>query len=518
MALPIKANNTQEGCNPISSNCVIWQGPDIPCINLCKGDTVSDVTAKLAERLCVILDYLKVSAYDLSCFNPVCPSPKDFQELIQLLVDRICAINNIVTGSGGSGGGAIGCPDCIVPVATCLQRPDALGNITATLQLKDYVILIGNEICTITTSITSIDSRVTNLETTVTDIQNNCCTGTGGGGADILVPAAVCIGTGADTPIIDFVVALESAFCALQTSVGTSNDINTMISSMCLSGSDQSVSGSTYNQLGWIAPNTLTASVQDLWVVICDLRTSVINLQNQLDECCNAPVTCSINLTGSAVLKTNSGKYYLQVNFAGGPLPAGWYFCDTGSSYTITGTNGITTASIPVNGGASPGITNIQYPTWNTTNFGDASLPEDVLYSTSYSMTVNACYTNGTDICNQIITISNITGILTCPPTSMAYNGGAQTLITRVYPGTGYPFDLPTSGVANTVYTILVYLNNNVAPIDAADFINPISGQDLTWTFTDLAPGSYTMRVSITQGTSVVTCPLTSNVVVPPQS
>ena len=52
MALPIKAKDTQEGCNPMSSNCVLWQGPDIPCINLCKGDSISDITAKLAEELC----------------------------------------------------------------------------------------------------------------------------------------------------------------------------------------------------------------------------------------------------------------------------------------------------------------------------------------------------------------------------------------------------------------------------------------------------------------------------------
>ena len=56
MALPIKAKDTQEGCNPMSSNCVIWQGPDIPCIKLCKGDSISDITAKLAEELCTLLE------------------------------------------------------------------------------------------------------------------------------------------------------------------------------------------------------------------------------------------------------------------------------------------------------------------------------------------------------------------------------------------------------------------------------------------------------------------------------
>ena len=47
-------NNNNTGCNPISSNCVIWQGPDIDCgsnFKICNGDTVSDVVANLAAEL-----------------------------------------------------------------------------------------------------------------------------------------------------------------------------------------------------------------------------------------------------------------------------------------------------------------------------------------------------------------------------------------------------------------------------------------------------------------------------------
>jgi len=43
-------NYSSENCDPISSNCVIWQGPDIDCIDLCKGDTVSEVIYKLATE------------------------------------------------------------------------------------------------------------------------------------------------------------------------------------------------------------------------------------------------------------------------------------------------------------------------------------------------------------------------------------------------------------------------------------------------------------------------------------
>ena len=81
---PLNLDNSP--CSPISSNCVIWQGPDIPCIKLCTGDTVSDVIFKLATELCTIIDQLNVSNYDLSCFNLTACPPEDFQALIQFLI------------------------------------------------------------------------------------------------------------------------------------------------------------------------------------------------------------------------------------------------------------------------------------------------------------------------------------------------------------------------------------------------------------------------------------------------
>ena len=81
---PLNLDN--KPCSPISSNCVIWQGPDIPCIKLCAGDTVSDVVAKLAAELCTVLDILNVTNYDLSCFNLTACAPNDFTALIQFLI------------------------------------------------------------------------------------------------------------------------------------------------------------------------------------------------------------------------------------------------------------------------------------------------------------------------------------------------------------------------------------------------------------------------------------------------
>ena len=53
--LPLSTQATR-GCNPISSECVIWQGPDLNCINVCNGDNVSTVIAKVAELICSLIE------------------------------------------------------------------------------------------------------------------------------------------------------------------------------------------------------------------------------------------------------------------------------------------------------------------------------------------------------------------------------------------------------------------------------------------------------------------------------
>src|SRR6478735_4811756 len=82
-------NKLEKGCNPVSSNCVIWQGRNIPCIDLCQGDSVSDVVFKLATELCELIDEFDLTDYDLSCLD-LCPTPKNFHDLMQILITKIC--------------------------------------------------------------------------------------------------------------------------------------------------------------------------------------------------------------------------------------------------------------------------------------------------------------------------------------------------------------------------------------------------------------------------------------------
>jgi hypothetical protein len=288
-------------CSPISSNCVIWQGPDIPCINLCAGDTVSDVIAKLATELCTILDQLNVTNYDLSCFNSsICP-PVNFQELIQFLINHICELEG-VTPTDKS---VPTCPDCVVSVASCF-----IEGTTTTMQLVDYVNMIANRVCSILTAITDLQNQINELDIRVTVLENEPppvftlptilvdCT----------LQTSPYIGFGGSaTPINTVLEALINddtfGYCALRTATGLPAELQAAVASQCItSGTTSLVYGTPMGTayLGtWVgSPSTVADAITDLWISICDIRTYLESFT------INVADTSTINLDYTAGLLT----------------------------------------------------------------------------------------------------------------------------------------------------------------------------------------------------------------------
>ena len=161
---PLNFDNSP--CTPTSSNCVIWAGPDLKCINLCRGDSITDVVEKLATELCAILDTLSITSYDLDCFNLVNCAPSTFTDLINFLIVKICELENVPLTPGVPP--SSGCPtDCIVSVAPCFIS----GTIT-TMNLTEYVIAIGEKVCAIIDANALQDIAISDLEIRVTDLEN----------------------------------------------------------------------------------------------------------------------------------------------------------------------------------------------------------------------------------------------------------------------------------------------------------------------------------------------------------
>jgi len=278
---PLNLDN--KPCSPISSNCVIWQGPDIECITLCKGDTVSDVVHALAVELCTLMKQTNVSSYDLTCLgiSAACP-PENFEALIQLLISKICELENIPPSTPTTGSG---CPDCVVSVADCFVE-----GTTTNMQLVDYVQAIANKVCSLITEILSLQDQINNIDIRVTALENATP-------PSFTIPPIPtgCFETIIGSPTAAIDVVLDNlvndatiGYCAtidvLLGSSGTAADLLAVLNPSCITAASASIvdgndagvgtmSSAYPGPTGWIlAPNTLAETIQNLWIAVCDLR------------------------------------------------------------------------------------------------------------------------------------------------------------------------------------------------------------------------------------------------------
>jgi hypothetical protein len=328
-------NIHKHGCNPISSNCVIWQGPDIDCIELCKGDTVSDVVFALATELCALMEMFDVTNYELDCLGLGECAPKDFQALIQLLIDKVCACCDIDPIDPKLP--TEGCPDCEVTVCSDFYYQNSSGDTITTMQLVDYVRAIGNKVCDLILEIHTINLTLDNHETRITILEE--------AEPPIYTPPQVTPCTQLGLPLVptEMNIALQELmdqYCVFVQVVGTVVDIQGAIAFQCigLAGLPQlSDPGSNMDNLaGWEdTPATLEDTIRNMWLTICDMRAAIINIQeNCCDEGCdgiNWIINASLDATGVT----------LTIDYSG-TVPAPFVDCSPASTIEIVDGNGVT--------------------------------------------------------------------------------------------------------------------------------------------------------------------------------
>ena len=458
-------------CNPISSNCVIWQGPDIPCIDLCKGDTVSDVVHKLATELCNVLTQLDMSTIDLQCLGvPGCP-PKDFQTFIQLLIDKICEQNNLTPSV------ATECPDCLVTVAPCFETLNSAGDVINQLQLVDYLKAIGYKVCTLVESINSLSSSVTGINNRVIGSTPTVTT------TEIPNVTPQCVLPSVPTAITTVVTELEKQFCNLQSAIGTPTSIFAAMARECngLGGLNRlSGSGTMSSITGWINTEvTLADNYNNLWLTICDMRAAIQYIKT---NCC--PSCCDdLQIDFTAIISGSTIKLFFN-----GTVPLGFTECSAGGTqFKIEDQSGnYVVVTVPV-------IALLNSPTGYSYNISATPLnPAD-----NFTITAIFCIepTDPTGSCSQCQTPLSYTIVNTanCPTltfsstfSSITYNfthpGGAYTYIVELW--------------NNTMTSVLA---SQTIPLPAA---GPVSG-----TFSGLSVGTqYKIRVKVVIGLNTTTC------------
>jgi hypothetical protein len=278
---PLNLDNSP--CSPISSNCVIWQGPNIPCIKLCTGDTVSDVIHKLATELCNIMDLLDVNGYDLSCFDLASCKPQNIQELIQFLIERICALESTPTSTITTSPSG----ETLVTVAPCF----VVGDITV-MTVAEYAQVIGEKICNLIDQIAIINNQINNLDIRVTVLENNtvifpptpsivinCNIGTLVAGNSYAI----------DTVLNALINNVTNGYCAYISVLGTPSNITSSFTPGCVFGAPITTDPN------WSAvPTTLPETLTNIWIAICSIYSSITPLTTQNSSTINLDYTANV--------------------------------------------------------------------------------------------------------------------------------------------------------------------------------------------------------------------------------
>jgi len=386
--IPVSSNTITNGCNPISSNCVVWQGPDIPCINICTGDTVSDVVAKLATELCTVLDQTSLTNLDLSCLNLNSQDvPTDFSELQQLIIDEICSLGGRCTaleGGGGSGGSS---STVTATLPSCLRYYDLQNDWITVLPIDEYAELVAAEVCKLISTVINHTSTLVSHDTRITALENATSTGS-------TIPQVTpnCILPSVLTDIDDVVEALEEQFCTLRTVTGTSTELLASTTYQCpgLNVDNRLAGTGTMSTVeGWNSnPTTLAQSLTNMWLTICDIRAAVKTIQT---TCCNT--TCDdILFTFAGTLSVST----LTLNFNGSSAPVGFDECNVnGALVTITdGMGGTYSTRVQVlDALAGTGTAQINLASSGLNIYVD------------YTVTVTFCVTDGNITCEKSKTI-----------------------------------------------------------------------------------------------------------------
>jgi hypothetical protein len=407
---PTKSNLNKENCSPISSNCVIWQGPDISCINLCNGDSISEVTYKIAEELCAVKESFGFTDVDLTCLLTICstsPEPqKTITNILNLIINKVCCLSDIVNNI-----------DITVPaeieirLASCFNITNPQGVPLTSLPQSEYVYQIGVFLCGLNDTVNSQANDIDLLQQQVAALM-----GTPAPTIPQVTPK--CVITPAVPTDIDVVVdALESQYCDLASVLGSVSNLNIALGKQCTDLNTQNLlsSGKAITSLGtgpggnWVTtPSTVADTLVNMWAMICDIRGAVKTIQS---TCCK--VTCDDIIVDFDIKRAvnDAGDLVLLLFFhPKTTLPDTWYDCNqnpttgglypwVGNAFTITDEAGHMYQGFLQlrNTALDNGILEDQtyYNQGYEVNIANTSLDE----LSSYTFESNLCLTDGSTSC-----------------------------------------------------------------------------------------------------------------------
>ncbi len=307
---------TNSGCpEALSSNCVVWTGDNIPCLDISYGDRISEVVCAIANKICNICKDIDMSQLDLSCLIDICegcPEDRSVKTILQLLLDNQCKLHDLITGSSDDG------TCCTIAVnMKCLKKFDDFGN-EIPQDLNAALQSIVNEVCVHRTTLITLQNEIDDLQDQIDNLPDP----TPYEEPDIIT----CI-TPDPTPTSEAVPIITQDYCDYKALVGDEATISTAISRQCagLNTDFGSIDG-------WILnPTTGFGSVNNLWIAYCSVLERLKFIE---DTCCK--IDCdSIDIHFQVNDNQDSDGVTIQFSAVyGNKVPS--VFTDCGSTITFT--------------------------------------------------------------------------------------------------------------------------------------------------------------------------------------
>lgn len=338
---PTNSSLNKDTCASTSSNCVIWEGPDLECISLCTGDTVSDAVSKMAIAFCEFKDLFDFSDLDLKCIFEACeacPEPdKSLTNILKLLISKVCALEDLINECC-EGGNEIAEPGPWDVNMKCLAAVDGGGNTTNDDTQEEIIQSMIDQICENKDDIALLVSQVEDHEVRITALEN---------AIDDPIPDVTsdCVFIGSK-PIDEAYELLDADYCAEKTAIGDPTEIGTAIGRQC------ELPALVGNPAFIVSPSNLAESANNMWLALCDILTRLTFIE---DNCCQP--TCDDIKVGFSTVFNADDTVTLEFNAGTGTsIPAGWTDC--GSILTVSDTfgNSITVLLTITNNYTSPAI------------------------------------------------------------------------------------------------------------------------------------------------------------------
>ena len=493
--IPFNSNKTG-GCDNVSSNCVVWQGPDLPCIDLCHGDTISNVIAKLCEELVELSkspgsgrNTMNMARIDQSGLqNKDGQSAQEVNnqtELTNLIIENVVQTRQLNQSEFGTQD-VLNTPVSL-PEVLQYQDPNT-ASIVRALPLQQYATLLGTRIVETTNSINTLQGQVANHEGRIVSLENSEKRNkTNPTEKQILT---TCVGTpGRLTNLSTALTEVERAFCGLQAGTGPQADLAASIGYQGASmASAKRLNGpgtlNTYN--GFVnAPSSLAQSFTNAWIVINDMRAALDSLISDV-----VPTACSDIIYGffANISGTPGETTAIDINFSTSTVPSTFYDCDraAGSKITVTDTSGNSQVF-------NKQIHQLQHSQTGT----QLNLTTLDRGSATYDVKVQYCFTDGVGTeCANTMT-KHVNGTDFCP------------LLILGTPGTtSISWTVNATYLPSTMSAQIQLLNSAGSVISSQVNANP--GSNWTGSFTGLTQGAAYI-IQISYGTTIITSGITYN-------